>query len=717
MTGERTNRADGKIGTLVQASQVHGDVHLHTSAPADARPPMMLPAPPRRLCDREDERTLLRRIATVRRQPARPDLLVISGPAGAGTTALALDVAHRAVRADAVPGGALWADLTPAPIAEPVTGQGPARQGRSRVDAALACWLRVLGAAWIPGHPDDAAALLRSLTASRPVVALIERAATAEQVRALLPAAGLVVVTSRFRLDLAADGAAHLHVPPLPEDAAVELATDLIGTRADEDPGGVRALVATCGALPGAVSAAAAYVAARPHRPIHQLAARLAPHPCTTSQRPAVTTDEEVIVNNALDTIYAGFPPDLQDAYRTLALMPGQVFSADAAAALLQLGVEATDTVLAGLRQAHMLEYEHEQDRWQMPAPVLTHATSLAAALPEDEQTAAAARVARHYLMWAAKIDSVIVPGRRRHAAVFGWLPERPPQVEGPRDAIALMQDWVQVLLMVQAAAADAGLHHLAWQYAEVLWGYVSQRQDYAAWQQVCEVALDSAHRADDPGGLARVHSLAGLLDRWLGRLDDAKQHHVETARLARKSGDTLAEASAAEHHGATLIRMRRHEEALQILQGGLALYQALPSHPRGEALLRRQLGIALSQLGHHDEASTQFTAAEAVFNRLGEPYPRSQLAVNQAEAAARTGRLDEALAHLDRAEEILPHRPVPHDAYLHYLRASLHSRTGDHQAAHQALATAIRLADRLPANHPTSLLIMAMADESSRSA
>lgn len=60
-----------------------------------------------------------------------------------------------------------------------------------------------------------------------------------------------------------------------PVDAATESAADMIGARTDEDPGGVRALVAVCGALPRAVVAGAAYVAARPHWDDPRSAARL----------------------------------------------------------------------------------------------------------------------------------------------------------------------------------------------------------------------------------------------------------------------------------------------------------------------------------------------------------------------------------------------------------------------------------------------------------
>ncbi|MFG1858468.1 hypothetical protein ACGFJT_42015 [Actinomadura geliboluensis] len=720
-TGGYRNQLDdaGEIGTVVQAGAVHGDVHLYAPPPASLGQPMMLPAAPHRLRDRRDERQLLSRIATARRPPARPDLLVITGPPGVGTTALALDVAHRAIRAGTAPGGALWADLTPAPAAEPATGPGPspaspgpARQGGSRVAAAAACWLRFLGAPWIPDHPDEAAALLRSLTASRPVVAVIERASTAEQVRALLPAAGLVVVTSRVRLDLGVDGAEHLQVPPLPEDAAVELAADLIGTRATSDPAGVRALVTTCGALPGAVIAAAAYVAALPHRPIVELAERLAQRPPRRTSSPSPTTSEEKIVNS----IYDGLQSDLQDAYRSLALMPRTVFSTSAAAALLQVDDETTDMILAGLRQAHLLDYE-DADQWQMPARVRPHAAGLVADHPADDRTAAVARVARHWLLWSAQLDLLITPDRRRHAAVFGWHPERAPVADTTTNPIAMIQGWIPTLLSVQAAAADVERHDLAWQFADTLWGYVTRRQDYAAWRWIVDVALDSAAQIGDAGALARVHALAGLLDRWLGNYDDAVGHHTETARLARLAGDTLTQASAGEHYGATLIRMGRPDEAHQVLTDGLALYRALSTHPRGEALLRRQLGIAWSHLGDLDKAMVELSTAAAVFRGLAEPYPQSQLAVDCAEAAARAGQLDQALESLNQADQLLPSPSDAHDAYRHYLRADFHGRAGDGDAAREALAAAIRCADRLPDDHPTVKRIRALVEERSDTA
>ncbi|TDC75639.1 tetratricopeptide repeat protein, partial [Actinomadura sp. 7K507] len=728
-SGRIGNRVEGAgwIGTVVQVGAVHGDVRLHSPAPAAPQPPMMLPAPPVRLRDRHHERARLN-IAAARHlspgqptgwlssQPGdrplgpevrgdrdgpgsgalRPDLLVISGPGGAGTTALALHLAHRAVRASAAPGGALWADLSahhPDPGSDPVAG-------------AVAGWLRALHADRVPEHGEEATALLRSLTADRPVVAVVEQATTAGQVRALLPAAGLVVVTSRHQLlDLAAvDGACRVAVGPLPAPDAAALAADIIGDRATSDPDGVRALVNACGALPAALVAAAAYVAARPHRPITDLAVRLTR--TTRSAQPALSaarlSEEETVINSTLDAIYNGLDPALQNAYQYLATLPGPAFSAAAAAAALRTDDQATDTTLARLHNAHLLEYGPGPEQWRMPAPVRVHAEHLAESLPEEDRAAALARAVRHYLMWAAGLETVIGHGRRRYAPVFAWEPGRAPAVAGDQEAIALVQEWVPTLLAAQSAAAAHAMHHAAWQFVDALWGYLIQRQDYPAWRRVCQIGLDSAQRIQDAGAQARAHMLTGVLDRRLGRLAEASEHHTKTRLLARRAGDLLTEASAAEHHGATLLDLGRPQQALTVLHAGLALYQTLPTHPRGQALLQRQLGIAHSRLGHHIDAETHLTAAEALFTDLDESYLRSRLATNRAETALANGRFTDALAHLDRAMEILPNRAVPYDAYLHYLGAAIPTRAGDHDAAVHALNTAIAFSDQLPRDHPT---------------
>src|SRR2546423_2773711 len=110
---------------------------------------------------------------------------------GVGKTALALHWAH-AVRPE-FPDGQLWADLH---------GYGPLRPAEpARV---LEQFLRALGVpgAEIPADADARSAMFRSRLAGRRVLVVLDDAASAEQVRPLLPGRPgcLVVVTSRGRL-------------------------------------------------------------------------------------------------------------------------------------------------------------------------------------------------------------------------------------------------------------------------------------------------------------------------------------------------------------------------------------------------------------------------------------------------------------------------------------------------------------------------------------
>ena len=127
-------------------------------------------------------------------------LTVITGPPGAGKTALAVQAAHLA--SGAFPDGQLFAAL------------GGSGQDRPPLDT-LGELLRSLGvpAARVPGDLAERAALYRSLLAGRRVLVLADDAASAAQVRPLLPgtAGSAVLVTSSSRLaDL--EGASSLSV-------------------------------------------------------------------------------------------------------------------------------------------------------------------------------------------------------------------------------------------------------------------------------------------------------------------------------------------------------------------------------------------------------------------------------------------------------------------------------------------------------------------------
>ncbi|MEY9993216.1 DNA-binding SARP family transcriptional activator/tetratricopeptide (TPR) repeat protein [Streptomyces sp. V4I8] len=188
---------------------------------AASRPPRpaQLPPPPAHFTGRtavlHDLRHTLAPDPAPERQRPRPAVVVISGMAGVGKSALALEVSHGL--ANRFPDGQLYVNLHGA-----TPGMPPLTPGQ-----ALTALLRDLGAdpRSIPEHSDAAAALLRSLLAPTRTLMVLDDAANAAQVRPLLPAAPgcAVIVTSRSPLT-ALDGVRRFPLKPLPaEDSAALL--------------------------------------------------------------------------------------------------------------------------------------------------------------------------------------------------------------------------------------------------------------------------------------------------------------------------------------------------------------------------------------------------------------------------------------------------------------------------------------------------------------
>ncbi|KFU75676.1 AfsR/SARP family transcriptional regulator, partial [Amycolatopsis lurida] len=133
--------------------------------------------------------------------------VTVDGMAGVGKTALAVHVAHR-LAAD-FPDGQLFVDLH---------GHSPAREPLSP-EAALEALLGQLDipASRLPGGVDRRAELWRARTAGRSLLVVLDNAATAEQLRPLVPGSATValVITGRRRL-AAVDGAASISLEVLP---------------------------------------------------------------------------------------------------------------------------------------------------------------------------------------------------------------------------------------------------------------------------------------------------------------------------------------------------------------------------------------------------------------------------------------------------------------------------------------------------------------------
>jgi DNA-binding SARP family transcriptional activator len=274
---------------------------LAGAAPQPAWTPLrQLPAPPPDFTGR-----VAAIDALARRMPANAmAVTVLTGPPGVGTTALAVQAAHLA--AGEFPDGQLYVDL------------GGKRGNRAPLEV-LGELLRSLGvpAASLPDAMAERAALYRSMLAGRRMLVLADDAATAAQVRPLLPGAqgSAVLVTSSSRLaDL--EGALGIVVGPLGQKEAVAMLGKIVGDerlRADRDA--AAAIAVACAGLPLALRIAGARLAASPALRPADLAAALAV--------PGSLLDELVIgdlsVAGRLAAAWQALEPDAQHALWLLA--------------------------------------------------------------------------------------------------------------------------------------------------------------------------------------------------------------------------------------------------------------------------------------------------------------------------------------------------------------------------------------------------------------
>ncbi len=187
-----------------------------------------------------------------------PRIAQLSGPAGIGKTTLALQVANRI--ADRFADGQLYADL-----------RGGGGLPRTAV-AVLAEFLRGLGLqeGLIPTDFDERQSLLRTRSAGKALLFVLDNASDEAQVRPLLPGTPscAVLITARRWLS-GLDGVRIVALPLLSQDESYRLVEQIVGSdRTIGQSESLADLVQLTGRLPLALRIAATRLAGRPDRPI-----------------------------------------------------------------------------------------------------------------------------------------------------------------------------------------------------------------------------------------------------------------------------------------------------------------------------------------------------------------------------------------------------------------------------------------------------------------
>ena len=344
-------------------------------ATAPAAPRTNLPAGSPDFAGRRLEIDRLHALATHVHRRTVPTLVTVDGMAGVGKTALVLHVANQLV--GVYPRVQLFVDLR---------GHTPGQEPMAPV-AALDTLLRCLGVppAEIPSGLDERITLWRTELRDGGILILLDNAASAQQVRPLLPGAGhvMVLVTSRRRLT-GIDGAHVVHLDPLPPADATMLFARIAGRdRTMMESGAVAEAVSLCGYLPLAIRICAVRLQRRSSWTVAHLARRLRDQQRVLTE--LATEDRDVATS--LHLSYRQLPPGHRRMFRLVGRVPGLDFDVHVAAALAGTSVNHAEQLLEDLLDVNLLQ-QALPGRYRMHDLVRHYARN--AAEPDESPTTGA---------------------------------------------------------------------------------------------------------------------------------------------------------------------------------------------------------------------------------------------------------------------------------------------------------------------------------------
>ena len=537
-----------------------------TSAPTRERAPSVpaeLPHDAAGFAGRSEELARLHALLPAEPGPGPANTVVISaigGAAGIGKTALAVHWAHQ-VR-HRFPDGQLYVNLHGFDHDRPPLGAGE----------ALELLLRSLGleASEIPPGEEAQARVYRTLLAGRRLLVLLDNAASAEQVRPLLPGSPscCVVVTSRNRLgDLVVrDGAHALPLDLLLPDEARALLSEALGTDrlSVEPPAVAHELIRLCGSLPLALRVAAARLAGDPGLRLADLVAEMS----EGNRLEALAPDdaESSPLRTAFSASYRVLAPGVRRLFRLLGLFPGSEFTVEAAGALADVPLQQARRLIGALAAAHLIE-SATAGRYHFHDLLREYAQEIA----QVEETAAdRAAALERLLIWYLHAT--------RAVAGTGLFPQLPGILDRlDQEAMPSATEATQWLQAEQANlvaainhAACHGPRPVAWHLASALFGYFWLHLPRAAWQDTAQTALDAAVTEGDLYGQATMHHHLGVV-RWdRGQVRQAMDHHARVLDISRELGWAAGEVAALGGQGGVEWSLGRLDRAYEHATAGL---------------------------------------------------------------------------------------------------------------------------------------------------
>lgn len=623
---------------------------------------------------------------------------VISGPAGVGKSTLALQWAHHV--AGQFPDGQLFANLR---------GYDLDRES-AQPAAVLERFLRALGIEGpaVPAGLEERTALFRSILDGRRVLVVLDNAASAAQVRPLLPGAPgcCVIVTSRRRLEglIVGDGALPVPLEILTEREATELLERVVGVeRVAAEREAAARLAALCDRSPLPLRIAAAKLTMRPRWSMAEMAERLADGRDRLDQ--LSRGDLEVRASIELSHRELSAPAAL--AFRRMGLVeaPGG-FAPWLVAALLDTTPHDGERLLEQLVDAQLLQPLGRdgagQPRYRFHDLIRLFARERAeTAEPPDARLAVLSRAFGALLGLAEQARSARYSNQYQmvpQGDAPRWLPDGESQARLLSDPLAWLES--ERLNLISAVTQCARLR-LADLCRDLAASYVHMFESQAYfddWRAVATQALEICRTAAHlPGQAAMLYSL-GSLDLCQRRLPQAAGLLESALEQFRQLADEPSQAVVLRHLGTVHLFQGDLDKGRRVLEQALALFEQT-----GDA---NGLAHGLGFLSHVHMLEGRLEEAARLLDRAlainpGSKQVEAQLLKRLAEVYRRQGRGAEAIRDGERALAItLDRNDLVGQAYVLHALGEARLERGEVVVAdstlHQALRTARRVGDKL---------------------
>jgi transcriptional regulator with XRE-family HTH domain/tetratricopeptide (TPR) repeat protein len=569
--------------------------------------PHALPLP-RRVPDftgRDAERAALSAVLTASRAGDAAPVALVTGPPGFGKTTLAAQVARdlRGRFAEQ-----LFLDLRGVDR-EPV---GP--------DAAVRRVAEALAPGTVPPDPAAAVEHVRALLDGRPVLLVLDNAASEEQVRPLVPTEGpaAVLVTSR-RVLAGLDGVHRTTLDRLaPADSVALLDAILPGRGSPEDLGRLATL---CDDVPLALRIAGNRLAARAGWSIDGLVRRMS----VDERRLDSLAAGDLRVRAAFTSSYEQLGPGAQRLFRRLALVDAPSAGAGLAAALVGETLWRTEDLLDELVDLSLVQHL-PGDRYQLHDLLRLYARS-ELDHQEDPATHAAVRAAADDWL----LTTTVRAGYRfepDHADDPDAGGTQAPGVDLHDQASA--QAWLRAesvsWLAALRRASDAGQHARVTEVADALHWFSDLWATWDRWAEIYDRSADAATALGDDRLIA-VHEGYRAWAQSICRADLPRARAAADRALAaaRRCGDTAQEGWALSYRSWIASQAGDLEAAERDAREAVEHMVEIGDR-EGAPQAMLSLAKAQSRLGRYDDA---IATARATIARVTDPRtrPRAQVA------------------------------------------------------------------------------------------